>query len=60
MQAAWYCDVAASSQVDTLFSLKSYYDTFISILIMDKECNYFEEHLKFGVTSIVGNRTEKP
>jgi len=37
-----------------------YYDTFISVVAMDRKRKYFEEYLKFGFTFIVGKNTMKP
>jgi len=59
IQAADYCEVAVSSQVEK-------YSTCNSVMILSflflhgQERKYFEENLKFGFTSIAGKSTEKP
>jgi len=52
-----YCEIAASSQVETYSAPTSISITFFSIVGMDKKRKYFEDYLKFG---LVGKNTVKP
>jgi len=56
--ATYYCEIAASSQVEIYSTSNSI--VFISIVTMDKKRKYFKDYLKFGFTSLVRKNTVKP